>query len=99
MPKRTDAMNRTQNAMTLSPRQRRVLRQLIRGYWIRRESVDSIACVSNGPAVISELRGKGLKIRMQRVRKRDSDGNWCRPGRYKLEQHSMSLAHKFLGVH
>ncbi len=83
----------------LSPRQHRVLAQLINGSWISRETVDAIAGVSNGPAVVSELRGKGLQIDMQRVYLLDRDGKPCMPGRYRLEPVSKTLARKMLEAH
>ena len=76
------------NGMKLTARQGRVLRSLVNSNgWVWREDVDRIAGASNGPQVVSELRGKlgGVHcIETERVDRVDRDGAACRPGRYRL---------------
>lgn len=85
------------SAICISNRQRRLLRVLMRGRWVSRERVDAVTGASNGPGEVYKLRQKGLKIRMERVRRRDRDGQWCMPGRYMLSPSSMPMARKMLG--
>lgn len=73
----------------LTPRQRRVLTELLTGAWLTRESVDRIAGASNGPQVILELRRNLVGndgIEMQQVESTDRDGRACKPGRYRLTE-------------
>ena len=81
----------TTSATVLCPRQRRLLMALL-GREVTREQADRIARASNGPAVVSALRSKGLHIRCERREKLDADGKIVRPGTYILEKESIPLA-------
>jgi hypothetical protein len=69
-------------------RQTRVMHALFRADdWLSREAIDRIACASNGPQIILELRRKVTGrdgIDMQQVDSKDADGKTCKPGRYRL---------------
>jgi len=52
----------------------------------RREDVDSIAGCSNGPDLVSALRGLGLEIPCEKIKFLDRDGNTCRPGIYSFTE-------------
>lgn len=68
---------------TINPRHIRVLLQLrIRS--MRREDVDKVACCSNGPDLIAQLRRLALEIPCTRVPAFDRDGRPCFPGVYHL---------------
>lgn len=49
-----------------------------------REELDRIVGCSNAPALVAELRGKGLDIDCTLVSSIDRDGKQCKPGRYEL---------------
>ncbi|GAA5138044.1 hypothetical protein GCM10023339_78580 [Alloalcanivorax gelatiniphagus] len=80
---------------TIGPRHRRLLEALLSGP-ITREQADSIARASNSPHWIMELRHRGLVIQCQRRKRRDSDGNWIRPGVYSLARESIPSARRLL---
>lgn len=66
-----------------TPREWRAYQALSRGpVW--REDLDRAAGSTNSPDVVMRLRGKGLNIWCERVKRLDRDGNTCRPGRYHL---------------
>lgn len=68
---------------TDNPRHLRVIQSLM----IRprkREEIDSIAGASNGPALISDLRDLGLRIRCQRTPAIDRDGYPIKFGIYEF---------------
>lgn len=75
---------------TLSPRETRALTALAQAKdWVARETIDRIACCSNGPAVVQSLRhklGKYDAIEMQRVPVTDADGKTALAGRYRLSE-------------
>ena len=72
----------------LSPREARALTALAHAQdWIARETIDSVACASNGPAVVQTLRhklGGHDAIEMERVPVIDADGKTAQAGRYRL---------------
>lgn len=70
-------------AGTGDPRLIRVL-EALRTRALPRESVDSIAGVSNGPDIIMRLRAWGLEIPCTRAPARDRDGRTRYPGTYSL---------------
>ncbi len=79
--------------LKLCPRQLRVaLALMLAGDgWTWREEIDRIAGASNGPAIISALRRKGVEIEMQKVERIDRDGKPCNPGRYRLKQKGFAV--------
>lgn len=66
-----------------SPRQWRAVRELLRRNLSRLE-LDLVAGCSNGPALVAELRAKGLEIPCHRIDFIDRDGHLCKPGVYSL---------------
>lgn len=77
--------------MSLTPRQIRVVRALLRGPQMR-ETLDAIAGASNGPGVVMQLRIKGISIDCERIDSTDRDGRPCRPGRYSLTRSGRMVA-------
>ncbi|BEP49989.1 hypothetical protein LJR260_003686 [Variovorax paradoxus] len=70
---------------TLNPRHLRALIELMRGVDVRRERLDAIAGCSNGPALVAELRRRGLHIPCDcSLASVDRDGKRCWPGLYWL---------------
>jgi hypothetical protein len=67
----------------MSPRQRRVVNELL-DRALSREEVDGVAKASNGPAVIQQLRRRGLEIDCKMVAHEDSDGLAGEHGVYSL---------------
>jgi hypothetical protein len=74
--------------MKLSPREKRALTALLdSASGIKREQLDRVAGVSNGPGIVQSLRRKvtgydGLvTLRLEAL---DRDGLPCRPGLYRL---------------
>lgn len=57
----------------------------------RREDVDDVAGCSNGPDLISDLRGMGLEIPCERIKFLDRDGKVCRPGVYSFTERDRRL--------
>jgi hypothetical protein len=66
-----------------SPRQWRAIRELLSRSLPRLE-LDLVAGCSNGPALVAELRAKGLELPCHRIDFIDRDGRQCRPGVYSL---------------
>lgn len=75
---------------TNNPRHLRVIHALQCGT-ISREELDKIAGCSNGPALIDELRRRGLELPCSRFEIVDRDGRHCRPGRYCLTENDHKL--------
>jgi len=71
---------------TSNPRHLRILARLMRaaGGDVRRETVDRVAGVSNGPELVAELRRRGLHLPCDRIDAIDRDGRPCKPGVYWL---------------
>ena len=70
---------------TRNRRHLRALIELMRGADVRRERLDAIAGCSNGPALVAELRRRGLHIPCDcSVASVDRDGRPCWPGVYWL---------------
>ena len=86
----------------LTPRQHRALVALAHAQdWIARETIDRVACASNGPAVVQALRhklGGHDAIEMQRVPVIDADGKAARAGRYRLSDTHRERAVALLGA-
>ena len=83
---------------TDNPRHLRALAALLRRP-IPREQLDSVAGCSNGPALISDLRARGLgdeNLRCERIRFIDRDGNVCRPGVYHLTEKGRRMVYAWL---
>lgn len=80
----------------VSPRIRRLVIALLDGP-IFREQADRIACASNSPELIRQLkRVHGLRIKTQRPPHVDRDGVVTYPGLYILEEGSFELAKNLL---
>ena len=86
----------------LSPREARALTALAHAQdWITRETIDRVACASNGPAVVQALRhklGGHDAIEMQRVPVIDADGKTAQAGRYRLANQHRAQAAALLGA-
>lgn len=95
------APNNRAHYARLSPREARVLAALASATgWIARETIDRIACSSNGPAVVQALRhklGSPDAIEMQRVPVTDADGKTAQAGRYRLANQHRAQAVALLG--
>jgi hypothetical protein len=61
-----------------------------------REQIDRTAGVSNGPDVVFRLRGRGLAIPCERVKRQDLDGEWTHPGIYHLTAADRKIINGFL---
>lgn len=94
----------TGSTIKLTPRQHRALTALAHAQdWIARETIDRIACSSNGPAVVQALRhklGNHNAIEMERVPVTDADGKTAQAGRYRLaNQHRAQAVALLEGAH
>ena len=94
--------NSANSTRRLSPREARALTALAHAQdWITRETIDRVACASNGPAVVQALRhklGGHDAIEMQRVPVIDADGKAARAGRYRLSDTHRAQAAAILGA-
>jgi hypothetical protein len=70
---------------TDNPRHLRVI-QAVTVRPLPREHLDRIAGCSNGPQLVSDLRGLGLELPCTRTKKLDRDMFACFPGVYHLTQ-------------
>lgn len=70
---------------TDNPRHLRALAVMLRRP-ISRQELDSVAGCANGPALVSDLRDRGLTIDCDRIHFIDRDGKDCRPGVYHLSE-------------
>lgn len=68
---------------TDNPRHLRALHELLRGP-VPRKTLDRRVGCANGPALIDDLRARGLEIPCPRVKAIDRDGKTCWPGVYHL---------------
>jgi len=68
-----------------NPCERRALLALDKGP-LHREEIDRATGASNGPYVVSQLRGKGWDIPCERVEHTDRDGRTGWHGVYKLSE-------------
>jgi len=66
---------------TNNPRHRRAITVLMRRPILRKQ-LDDVAGCTNAPALIAELRSRGLEIPCQRISFLDRDGRCCHPGVY-----------------
>jgi hypothetical protein len=80
-------------AGTDNPRHLRVLSRLLVVPLMLREHLDAVAGASNGPALVADLRGKGLELPCSRVNAIDRDGRTCKPGLYLLTAADRALIH------
>lgn len=88
---------RRQQAPTLTPRHRRILRALLVGQRTR-EEIDRIAGASNGPDAILNLRQRfALSIPCTRKSSRDRDGQPVQVGIYRLTDADRTAARRLLG--
>lgn len=81
---------------TDNPRHLRAL-QALRNRPTSRETLDKVAGCSNGPALIAELRSRGLEIPCKRIQFEDRDGKVCRPGVYYLTDKDRRMLSLWLG--
>lgn len=77
--------NKPAHLTPLSPRQARAFAALMRGHQSRRD-LDKIAGVTNSPALVAQLRRRGLEIPCTMVATHDRDGRPCKFGVYRLTQ-------------
>ena len=70
---------------TDNPRHLRVI-QAVSVRPIPREHLDTVAGCSNGPALVSDLRGLGLQMPCTRTKRKDCDLFDCWPGVYHLTE-------------
>jgi hypothetical protein len=90
--------NKPAHLTALCPRQARALAALLRGK-LRREELDKIAGVSNGPDLVGKLRRRGLAIPCEMAAALDRDGRPCKFGVYHLtDADRVALARWRLGA-
>ena len=80
---------------TDNPRQLRAIHALLRRP-MPREQLDREAGASNGPALVSDLRGMGLDLPCDRVPCLDRDGREVRRGIYNLTQRDRTRIARWL---
>ena len=80
---------------TDNPRQLRAIHALLRRP-MPREQLDREAGASNGPALVSDLRGMGLDLPCDRVLCLDRDGRAVRRGIYNLTQRDRTRIARWL---
>ncbi len=66
-----------------TPRELRLLSEMLRGP-ITRERLDQVAGASNGPALMDQLRDRGLLVPCVKTKVLDRDGIWVTRGLYLL---------------
>lgn len=79
---------------TDNPRHLRALAVMLRRP-ISRQELDSVAGCANGPALVSDLRDRGLTIDCDRIHFIDRDGKDCRPGVYHLSEGDRRKIHQW----
>ncbi len=79
---------------TDNPRHLRALAVLLRRP-ISRQELDGVAGCANGPALVSDLRDRGLTIDCERIHFIDRDGKACRPGVYHLSESDRRKVHQW----
>lgn len=80
---------------TDNPRHLRVITSLLRRP-LPRENLDTVAGCSNGPALVDDLRDKGLELPCKRIKVIDRDGYTCRPGVYYLTAADRRKLHQWM---
>ena len=65
---------------------------------ITREHLDQIAGCSNGPALVAELRRRGLEVPCTRTKKKDRDLFDCWPGVYHFTQRDRHRVYRWLAM-
>lgn len=84
-PPSTEIVRQSRFVGTDDPRHLRVT-QGVTVRPIPREHLDVVACCSNGPDLVAELRRRGLEIPCTRTLKKDRDLFDCLPGVYHLTE-------------
>lgn len=79
---------------TVNPRHLRAIAVLLQRP-ISRQELDSRAGCANGPALVQELRERGLAVPCERIRFVDRDGFVCRPGVYSLTTADRRKLHRW----
>lgn len=77
--------NKPAHLTPLCPRQARALAALMRDHQSRKD-LDKIAGVTNSPALVAQLRRRGLEIPCTMVATHDRDWRPCKYGVYHLTQ-------------
>lgn len=86
-----------QNAPKFTARQERAVTALLNRPHMR-EELDRVVGCSNAPALVAELRSKGLDIECTLVPSIDRDGKSCKPGLYALTVHDREKLCEWCGV-
>lgn len=85
---------------TRSPRHLRALRALLASpSGLAREALDRVAGCSNGPALVADLRAKGLELPCFMRTVRDRDGKEVEAGVYVLTEHDRRKVARWLAEH
>ncbi|MCL4635225.1 hypothetical protein [Burkholderia sp.] len=83
-----------------SPRQVRALRALLASpAGLAREALDRVAGCSNGPALIADLRAKGLEVPCFMRTVHDRDGKEVEAGVYVLTELDRNKVGRWLAAH
>lgn len=88
------APNESKFIGTDNPRHLRALAVMLRRP-ISRQELDSVAGCANGPALVSDLRDRGLTIPCERIHFTDRDGEPCHPGVYSLTGSDRRKVHQW----
>jgi hypothetical protein len=89
------APNSAQFTGTDNPRHLRVIATMLRRPTSRQE-LDSLAGCANGPALVQELRERGLAVPCQRITVIDRDGMKCHPGVYDFTASDRRKLHQWM---
>jgi len=85
---------------TRSPRHLRALRALLASpAGLAREELDRVAGCSNGPALVSDLRAKGLEVPCFMRTVHDRDGREVEAGAYLLTERDRNKVGRWLAAH
>lgn len=85
---------------TRSPRHVRALRALLASpAGLAREELDRVAGCSNGPALIADLRAKGLEVPCFMRAVHDRDGKEVEAGVYVLTERDRNKVGRWLAAH
>ncbi len=80
---------------TENPRHLRAISALLQRP-ISRQELDSRAGAANGPALVQELRARGLDVPCERIKFIDRDGRPCRPGVYAFTAADRRKVHRWM---
>ncbi len=91
----SDYQNKPAHLTPLCPRQARALAALMRGP-LSRKDLDKIAGVTNSPALVAQLRRRGLEFPCTMVATLDRDWRPCKFGVYSLTAEDREKAARWL---